>query len=226
MEARKQLAAAPEEPPDEPAKPPKKPFLARFFGLASRPVWALVGALVTVFLLIGPGVSLLRTGAQPGPSASPSTKRTAAVLPDGPVQLYLPHSKLCVAEDPTNFSGTDFQTTCAKAFPPVLLEKQSAGSYHLATQHPKLGPGCIGVAGGDASPGAAVANGFCSGGDAVEYNIEPVTAPLAGYRLRPVHSGLCLGIPDNSTKDRALLKQLGCDPAAPGQVFTFEKKTT
>lgn len=227
VDARKQLAGAPDESPEGPEQPPRKRFLARFFGLASRPVWALVGALLTVFLLIGPGVSLLRTGSRPNPSPSPSAPATSAavVLPDTPVQVYFPHSKLCMAEDPTNFSGIDFQTACAKAFPPILLEKQRSGSYHLATQHPKLGAGCVGVNDGDPNPGAAVSNGYCNGGGAVEYTIEPVTAPLSGYRIRAVHSGLCLGIPGNSTKDRAHVMQLVCDPAAPGQVFTFVKKS-
>ncbi|WP_163504875.1 RICIN domain-containing protein [Fodinicola acaciae] len=223
VDVRKRLAAAPEEPPDTSAGRPGKSFLARFFGLASRPVWALVGALLTVFLLAGPGASLLQTRAQPTGEPSASLAVTPAVPPDGTYRLRLPRSGMCFSEDPANYSGLDFQTACAYAFPPIALEKQPTGTYHLATQHPKLGPGCVGVSHADPNPGAVVSNGYCDSGDAVEYTLEPVTVPLRGFRIHPVHSGLCLGVPNNSTRSGAPIRQLTCDRTAPGQVFAFDK---
>jgi hypothetical protein len=66
---------------------------------------------------------------------------------------------------------------------------------------------------------------FCGRG-AEEFTIEAVTNPLSGFRIRPTHSGHCIGVLGGATQDWAPLRQEGCDPEAKGQVFYFDPVPT
>ncbi|MEV5827994.1 RICIN domain-containing protein [Spirillospora sp. NPDC052242] len=88
----------------------------------------------------------------------------------------------------------------------------------------------MGVREAQTAPGAFVFDDYCSerganaGGE--DYRLERVSAPAPGFRLRLVHSGLCLGVPASSTDEGTSLHQLPCNPAGDGQVFQFDPDTS
>ncbi|MDL4772987.1 RICIN domain-containing protein [Actinomadura xylanilytica] len=114
--------------------------------------------------------------------------------------------------------------------PARTLLARTGGTYRITTDHPTFGPGCMGVLEARTAPGAFVFDDHCgdqganAGGE--DYRLERVSAPARGFRLRPVHSGLCLGIPDASTDEGTAVHQLPCAPAGGGQVFQFDPDTS
>ena len=47
----------------------------------------------------------------------------------------------------------------------------------------------------------------------------------AGYRIRAVHSNLCVGVLNSSQEEWAPVLQLPCDSTGAGQVFELVPKT-
>ncbi|MCP2258193.1 hypothetical protein LX15_001887 [Streptoalloteichus tenebrarius] len=160
----------------------------------------------------------------PGTHSSAATAEvTASIgLPAGPYRIRAAHSGLCLSERQGESSGQVHQAPCDIAMPRLSLELRSAGVYRIATQHPEFGPGCMGVAKGAREPGAVVADDYCGTGAAEEFRLEPVSTSGTGFRLRPVHSDLCLGVAEASDQEWAPVLQLPCEPTAQGQVFQFE----
>ncbi|GDY45596.1 hypothetical protein SANT12839_064780 [Streptomyces antimycoticus] len=71
--------------------------------------------------------------------------------------------------------------------------------------------------------GAWLGDDYCeSRGAGEEFRLEAVDRPTKGFRLRPAHTGQCLGLPDGTTRRWAHVVQLPCRSGAPGQVFRFD----
>ncbi|WP_081976033.1 BTAD domain-containing putative transcriptional regulator [Amycolatopsis sp. MJM2582] len=159
-----------------------------------------------------------------------STALHAAVSPEtlppaGGYRIKLAHSTLCLSEDPTDDSGRVYQRDCARAMPTMALRLVRDDVYRILTHHPRFGGGCMGVPKASAEAGAAVYDGFCDTGAAEDFQLVPSESTSTGFRLRAVHSNLCLGVLDVSMADWAPVFQLPCDSSGAGQTFTFEPRT-
>ncbi|TDC37896.1 hypothetical protein E1211_09015 [Micromonospora sp. 15K316] len=142
----------------------------------------------------------------------------------GPIRTRAAHAGMCLTEG-TGPSGYLYQQPgCDTQFPRMTLEATGDGVYRIATDHDVYGPGCSGVEGGSTAVGAPFYDDYCADGRGQRFRIEPVGAPLPGYRLRPVHSNLCAGFRNDSVDAGAHLVQLTCDPNARGQVFRFDPR--
>ncbi|MDN0200009.1 helix-turn-helix transcriptional regulator [Streptomyces sp. S.PNR 29] len=209
--------SAPRPAPESPAHRP-------------RPRTEVVLAVLTVFAiaLAGAIVGLRGTGDDERPraeeNAAPSPHVDASDLPKpGPYRIRVAHSRLCLTEKVGTDHGRVFQASCADTVPRFSLEAAGKGSWRIATDHPEFGPGCMGVRGQDRAIGASMENAACGRrGDAETFTLERTTAPARGFRLRPRHTNLCLGIREGSRDSWAEVLQLSCSQEGVGQVFVFE----
>ncbi|TDD30533.1 hypothetical protein E1287_29075 [Actinomadura sp. KC06] len=184
-----------------------------------------------ILLLVGTGAPLaapvLDGQVRPADAARPQTTAPSAPgLPaSGPYRIRVAHSGLCLSERRGTTSGLVLQTQCARAFPLMSLESQTAARYRIATDHPEFGPGCMGISRARRTPGPYVFNDFCGNENkgAEVFLLTSVITPVPGYTIRVAHNGLCLGFPENTTRDGAPLHQMECDQS-PGQVFTVEPR--
>jgi hypothetical protein len=146
----------------------------------------------------------------------------------GATQIRSVASGLCIGEVPDDLTNRLHQSACATASPPLRVEAAGSGRYLIKADHPVNGVGCTLVLERSTAVGSAVADGACPADPsrAQKFRLEPVTAPLAGYLIRPLHSGHCLGIVGSSTASGARLVQQACDPTAKGQVFRFRAPGT
>ncbi|MFF1482651.1 RICIN domain-containing protein, partial [Streptomyces sp. NPDC058301] len=176
----------------------------------------------------------------PSPSFSPvEQEKTAAPRPShssGPDTARLPTpgwplihpaatASLCLTEGRERNGRTDreiaVQHPCAQApLPRVYLEKLSGPTYRIQWHNPDPGKGigCLAVDGASTAPGALIAPRDCVDSASQKFRLE---ASGSGFRLRPVHSGLCVGFLPPVT-DGAEALQTPCT-AASSQAFTFTK---
>ncbi|QJT06432.1 hypothetical protein G9272_44200 [Streptomyces asoensis] len=111
------------------------------------------------------------------------------------------------------------QHSCADApLPRVYLEKLGGQTYRIQWHHPDAdkGVGCLAVDGASTSPGALLAPRECADSDSQTFRLE---AASGGFRLRPLHSGLCIGFLPPVT-DGAEAMQTACTGTS-GQAFSF-----
>ncbi|MFI2764311.1 RICIN domain-containing protein [Streptomyces echinatus] len=111
------------------------------------------------------------------------------------------------------------QHSCADAaLPRVYMEKLSGSTYRIQWHNPDPGKGigCLAVDGASTSPGALLAPRDCADSNDQKFRLE---ASGNGYRLRPLHSGLCVGFLPPIT-DGAEAVQTDCTGAS-SQAFTF-----
>ncbi|MEU4891617.1 XRE family transcriptional regulator [Streptomyces sp. NPDC044780] len=159
--------------------------------------------------------SVAASSGSPAPEPEPGKYRIRAV-----------HSSLCLSERPAvdkkNIAWV-YQAPCAEVFPAFSLERLDHGLWRIATLHPSEGPGCSGIMGQSKAEGAWLGDDYCeSRGAAEEFRLEAVDRPAEGFRLRPAHTDLCLGLPDGTTRRWAHVVQLPCRSGAPGQIFRFD----
>ncbi|MDT0612707.1 RICIN domain-containing protein [Streptomyces lancefieldiae] len=109
------------------------------------------------------------------------------------------------------------QHSCADApLPRVYLEKLGGQTYRIQWHHPEHGTGCLAVDGASTTSGALLAPRDCADSDSQKFRLE---AAGGGFRLRPLHSGLCVGFLPPVT-DGAEAVQTACTGTS-GQAFTF-----
>jgi Helix-turn-helix domain len=199
-----------------------------------RPLLRLVTVSGLLFLLVGGSINSTEGRDTSGRDAAPavhrpqsSGRRSTSTMPaSGRYRIRLVHSGLCLSEQPRDTSGRVHQASCEQAFPPMTLQTEAGGTYRIAPIHPENGPGCMGIRGATTAPGEFVYDDYCgerganAGGERL--HLESVTAPSPGFRIRLIHSGLCLGVRGGSTTELAVVSQLACDPAAAGQTFVFD----
>ncbi|WP_431976444.1 hypothetical protein [Micromonospora haikouensis] len=187
-------------------------------------IWrALVRAAAAVtaaaLLAVGGWLLVRDTGRSPG-------TREAGPVPKSPLELPASGSvvrihpartpALCVTEGRERTGRYDsavaVQRSCEDAEPPrTLLVPVDGDRFQIKWSHPQHGAGCLTVlTSGPATGMLEPWNDCAAGGPAQVFRVEPVAAPLEGYRLRPVHSELCLGIRGDETVSGAELVQEPC----------------
>ncbi|WP_329122974.1 helix-turn-helix transcriptional regulator [Streptomyces sp. NBC_01465] len=208
-------AEVPAEP--DPAAPPVRRRPRR--GLLAA------GAAVVALAVAGVVVVLMAQGSddRTEPNEAPKAQPKVAAPASGPVHLKLLHSGLCLSEKLGQQSGRIYQTACTRTtLPAYSLERLPGDTWRIATDHPDYGPGCTGVRDGSTAVAATLEDRDCGKrGPAEAFRIEAFGTPVQGYRVRPVHTDLCLGVRDGSRQRWAEVTQLSCTGDAKGQLFSF-----
>ncbi|MGW6739147.1 helix-turn-helix domain-containing protein [Streptomyces sp. NPDC055025] len=185
--------------------------------------WA-AAALVLVLGVLVAGV-VLSALVQGGGEESRSADRRP---PEGRVTVRAAHSGLCLTEGRERNKRSDrplaVQNDCerAAASPPVtLLERVDDGIYRLKWSHPEHGTGCLAVDEGGTHDGYLIAPQSCTEDQpAQRFLVEPVDSPAEdGFRLRPLHSGKCVGFVDPAKAPGAELVQSSCTDSAEQEFF-------
>jgi hypothetical protein len=232
--ARRRIASRPQEPPapaPEAVTPTPTPALQR------KPPWRLLIPVAAVILIAGVVVAVLtNTGSSPGPSASPPpTDAPAGRQPAAGWSRIRPAhtmtADLCLTEgrerDGSSSRPIAAQQPCAQATPPrTSLQPLGDGIFRIWWNHPRHGPGCLTVMDGGKGQGYRIEpwDDCPDTRDFQKFRVEPVDTPLpGGYRLRPVHSDLCIGFADPDAVVGAEANQEHCTGAA-DQEFMIEKE--
>ncbi|GAA2598054.1 hypothetical protein GCM10010399_30940 [Dactylosporangium fulvum] len=106
---------------------------------------------------------------------------------------------LCLGEGRERNHHTDrplaVQRPCAGVVPDTYLHRVGVGVYEIQWHDPVNGTGCLTVDEAFTGDGALVAPADCVGAAHQRFLLEAMDTPVRGaFRLRPVHSGLCIGI--------------------------------
>ncbi|MEU5876332.1 XRE family transcriptional regulator [Spirillospora sp. NPDC047279] len=152
----------------------------------------------------------------PATNPPPTNQTATGAAPDANL---LKIGGFCLTERADDRSGRVFLADCARSFPPRRLERYES-VWRVTTAHPRFGPGCMGVVDGSTAVGAAISDDTCGRIQAERYHLRRVRG---GYHLVPEGHELCVGVP-GTPRTGAALKQLRCDPKAPGQRFTVHRK--
>ncbi|NBM20319.1 hypothetical protein GUY61_33195 [Streptomyces sp. GC420] len=196
-------------------------------GRTRRWPW-LVAAAVALALAGGGAAGIMamrQDGTEAGGPGSSPLPPPGYPRPGGPYLVRLAHSGLCLSERAEDQTGQVFQAPCETALPAYSLEFEEGGRWRIATDHPDFGPGCTGIRQGAGEEGAPVEDDYCgTRGQSEEFRLERVAGRAGGYRLRPLHSGLCLSVPGGTKEAWAPVRQLDCGKGegARGQVFRFD----
>ncbi|GAA2346875.1 hypothetical protein [Streptomyces cuspidosporus] len=171
-----------------------------------------------------------RTASSP-PGREPAATTTAPEPGDkprlpaaGPTRIRpVSASGLCLTEGRERNGRTDreiaVQSPCADApLPRVSLDALGGGVYRIEWYHPDpdKGTGCLAVDGGSAEPGTLISPRPCSDANNMKFRLE---TSHGGFRLRPLHSGLCVGMMPPRTEGAEAV-QATCTGAA-DQAFRF-----
>ncbi|MFF3689047.1 helix-turn-helix domain-containing protein [Streptomyces sp. NPDC002187] len=155
-------------------------------------------------------------------------KEVAAFTPlsspsPGPIRIKAVHSGLCLAERGGQ-NGQLYQLPCSPDSIPSFSLKRVDTGWRLVTFHPEFGEGCTGVMEKSTEVGAPVEDQECGKrGPAEAFRLEPVGKPVRGFRLRPLHTELCAGVPGGATRKGAEIRQLTCTEETKGQLFALER---
>ncbi len=159
------------------------------------------------------------------PSTGPTRTAAAARMPASGSARIHPASapSRCLTEGRERNGRTNreiaVQHSCADSpLPRVELEKLEDGIYSIRWYDPDPGKGlgCLSVDDSLTMPGALLAPRECTDSDSQKFRLE---ASGGGFRLRPLHSGLCIGFLPPAT-DGAEAVQSACTGAS-DQVFTI-----
>ncbi|MFG3116724.1 hypothetical protein ACGF4C_20265 [Streptomyces sp. NPDC048197] len=161
--------------------------------------------------------------AAPRPSHRP-TRAPVRMPASGWTRIHPASSpSLCLTEGRERNGRTDreiaVQHSCADApLPRVYLEKLSGETYRIQWHNPdpSKGIGCLTVDGASTTAGALLAPRDCEDSNSQKFRLE---ASGGGIRLRPLHSGLCVGfLPPVTAGAEAV--QANCTGAS-SQAFSF-----
>ncbi|MER6999824.1 XRE family transcriptional regulator [Streptomyces sp. NPDC000410] len=155
----------------------------RYAPMATTSALAAAGVLA---LALWPGTPLSAT-TPPAPKPSPPRTVVVGIHPaDAPDRCLTAGQELGTARE------VAVQRSCASApLPEVRLEPDGAADvYRIEWHGPDDGPRCLGVDRSRTGPGALLSPGDCTGADSGLFQLEPSGG---GHRLRPLHSGLCVG---------------------------------
>lgn len=216
------------EPPSDggtkqaPADPPvreRRPVRPMVVGLALGLVLS-----IAAFLLLNPD------GSKPDGVAADS-----GLPPEGWFLIQPAHISdhgFCIGEGRERNGRTDrplaVQRPCTAIVPDTYLAATSIGGvYEIRWHHPVEGVGCLTVDEAMTADETLVAPAECIGAPHQRYQLEPTQTPTSiGYRIRPAHSGLCLGILGGlaDVDNGAELAQAACTGAL-DQVFLLRPTT-
>ncbi|PZG48678.1 hypothetical protein C1I98_12470 [Spongiactinospora gelatinilytica] len=205
--ARTRLAMG--EPPPSAGAEPVTSGNADFWYLPSRnwhlpprkwTYWLSMIAVTAVLLLLptgGPAQRELTRAQTPTPPSPPAERAgTGAPLAAGYYRMRFPGSDRCLSAS----KGTDGrirQLPCADVFPRRLVQPLGDGTYKILTQHPKLGPGCMGVRAGE------VHDDYCGekGGNQTDrFRLEPAGTGAADRQIEVANSDQCLASPHGAAR--------------------------
>ncbi|PKV82978.1 RICIN domain-containing protein [Streptomyces sp. TLI_146] len=198
-------------------------------GTASRqpPAPATERRTATAGPTLSPTVSPAEQEKTAAPRPNRSSESGSARLPAAGWTLMHPaaSASLCLTEGRERNGRTNreiaVQHPCANApLPRVYLEKLSGPTYRIQWHNPDPGKGigCLAVDGASAAPGALIAPRDCADSNSQKFRLEPADS---GFRLRPLHSGLCVGLLPPLT-DGAEAIQTDCTTDT-SQAFTFTR---
>ncbi|OEJ41038.1 hypothetical protein AR457_11195 [Streptomyces agglomeratus] len=202
--------------------------------LAVPVVLALVAAVAAGLFAWGGGDEDKQGGGPGGDRGSTAASEPAGRRGSGPGSrpvagerlVKVGESDLCLTER-SGSSGHLYQGPCAGAIPRFTLVPRAGGTWRIATLHPTYGEGCMGVQRSSRQTPAPLENDYCGRrGKAETFRLEPVARPVEGYRIRPLHTGFCLGVddggPDAADRLWAEVVQTECAADAARQIFRFE----
>ncbi|MCP3800013.1 hypothetical protein NLX83_12175 [Allokutzneria sp. A3M-2-11 16] len=177
-----------------------------------------VGVAVAVLIVIAVAVlSAQRSDDEPHPiTARPNPAAPA----EGSYRIRAVHSGLCFSEREGTDSGVVYQKNCAQTLPRYSLDRLEDGSYRVRADHPQFGPGCLGVRKASMSFGGTVVDDECDTGGAELFNLESVGT--SGFRLRALHSNLCVGISDGERDEWVTVRQVACESPLSATVLAFD----
>ncbi|MEH1100490.1 hypothetical protein [Micromonospora sp. CPCC 205561] len=133
---------------------------------------------------------------------APEVSRSGQLPASGWYHLRPAHiadQSLCLGEGRERNGRTDrplaVQRPCSGVAPDTqLIATTVTGMYEIRWYHPVEGAGCLSVDDAKVASGALLQPTTCLGAPHQRYLLEPVDQPRpGGYRLRPAHSGLCIG---------------------------------
>jgi hypothetical protein len=139
----------------------------------------------------------------PPPASAPVTapaprgSATAGQLPAaGWTHIHLAAAPgLCLTEGRERNGRTDrpiaVQGSCDRNGPRTYLERRGNGLYRIQWRDPTEGTGCLSVDLASIRPGALLSPHDCTDQPGYLFRIDPFGS---SYRLRPAHSGLCIGL--------------------------------
>lgn len=170
--------------------------------------------------------------AQPNPGPTTQPTKTPSRAPTTPVPARMPQagwvqmhpassSGLCITEGRERNGRTNreiaVQRPCSEApRPRVYLESLGNDIYRIQWHHPEFGKGCLGVDEAPVEGSELLSPGDCTDALGQRYRLEPSGN---GYRLRPLDSGMCIGIlPPHTNGAEAI--QAECTGSS-DQTFTF-----
>lgn len=106
------------------------------------------------------------------------------------------------------------QLPCARAtVPRTYLEPAGEGFYRIQWHHPQEGKGCLTVMSSGPVKGMLEPRNDCA--QATLFHVEPASADAAdGFRLRPAHSGRCVGMAGDVGAEGAEAVEERCTGAA------------
>jgi hypothetical protein len=187
-----------------------------------------------------PPVSASASSAAPSPSASdpvyvvpggglrtpPRTVPSTAVPQTlgGRYFIHAAHTGMCVGLGPELFKNTGRtvmgQHPCGSAIPQLSLEPAANNSYRLLVAD----SGCADIDYAGTTEGLLLAPQPCNDKPDQRFTFEPVTSPVAGYRLRSVAgSQFCIGVLEAKRQSGVQIMQDTCTGGA-HEVFTLEPR--
>lgn len=185
----------------------------------ARGRWSAVVAVPVVLVLVAVAVTVGLYAWGGGDDGGAQGRRPVA----GERIVRVGTSSLCLTER-AGSSGHLYQGPCKGAIPRFTLVPRAGDTWRIATVHPEYGEGCMGVQRSARHAPAPLENDYCGRrGKAETFRLEPVGSPVEGYRIRPQHTGLCLGVEDvGSDEPWAEVVQTACAADAARQIFRFD----
>ncbi|MFF3391695.1 helix-turn-helix domain-containing protein [Streptomyces sp. NPDC002669] len=212
------------DPADGPAQPPSAPPAGPDPARRRRVPLVLAAVLWAVVLAAAVATTVVLLGRD---DDGPDARRATGPVAGRTVQIRSVHSGFCLSEERGTESGKLHQVPCEEeTIPGFSLQPLGGDVWRIATDHPVYGPGCTGIWNGVRENGAPLQDQECGKRDEAEqFRIEPAGSPVEGYRIRPVHTRLCVGAEKYSKERGAELVQTNCagerkslfsfDPVAP-----------
>lgn len=102
-------------------------------------------------------------------------------------------------------SAVAVQRLCHEAEPPrTIIEPAGDGLHHIKWDHPERGVGCLTVMVSGPARSMLEPRDDCDRERLTQlFRIEAAGASPGGYRIRPAHADVCLGIRDNALAAQA-----------------------
>ncbi|GAA0907366.1 hypothetical protein GCM10009557_82220 [Virgisporangium ochraceum] len=161
------------------------------------------------------------------PTRATSTTTAPQTLGSGRYLIHAGHTGMCLGLGPELFKNTGRtvlgQHPCGSNLPQLTLEPVATNTYRIKVTDSD-GTGCADVDYAGTTEGLLLAPQACNDKTDQRFTFEPVTAPVAGYRLRSVAgSRFCIGVLEGKQQSGVQIMQDTCRNG-PHEVFTLERR--